>query len=130
MLPMVKSGTSGRQSKPFIQLSALILSVLLPQGTDYQLLTKLRSLRQIHYTSIAFTRKEIVGLKEEESCRLLPVPCKWLKANGLVYLLNFLFDHIERGQDWHLRVHWTPGTVIVYDNRVTQQQVKLPMAGD
>ncbi|TVY15828.1 Alpha-ketoglutarate-dependent sulfonate dioxygenase [Lachnellula arida] len=48
--------------------------------------------------------KKIVGLKEEES----------------FYLLNFLFDHIERGQDWHLRVHWTPGTVVVYDNRVTQ----------
>lgn len=36
-------------------------------------------------------------------------------------ILNFLFDHIEKGQDWHIRVHWTPGTVVVYDNRVTQQ---------
>ncbi|TVY35735.1 Alpha-ketoglutarate-dependent sulfonate dioxygenase [Lachnellula subtilissima] len=49
--------------------------------------------------------KKVVGLKEEES----------------FYLLNFLFDHIERGQDWHLRIHWTPGTVVIYDNRVTQQ---------
>ncbi|KAF0324399.1 alpha-ketoglutarate-dependent taurine dioxygenase [Colletotrichum asianum] len=48
--------------------------------------------------------KRIVGMKQEESTSLL----------------NFLFDHIERGQDWHLRVHWKPGTVVVYDNRNTQ----------
>ncbi|KAF9873961.1 alpha-ketoglutarate-dependent taurine dioxygenase [Colletotrichum karsti] len=48
--------------------------------------------------------KRIVGMKQEESASLL----------------NFLFDHIERGQDWHLRVHWKPGTVVVYDNRNTQ----------
>lgn len=48
--------------------------------------------------------KRIVGLKQEESASLL----------------GFLFDHIERGQDWHLRVHWKPGTVVVYDNRNTQ----------
>jgi alpha-ketoglutarate-dependent taurine dioxygenase len=36
-------------------------------------------------------------------------------------ILNFLYNHIEHGQDWHIRVHWTPGTVAVYDNRVTQQ---------
>ncbi|KAK1654104.1 hypothetical protein BDP81DRAFT_496716 [Colletotrichum phormii] len=47
--------------------------------------------------------KRIVGMKQEES----------------VALLGFLFDHIERGQDWHLRVHWKPGTVVVYDNRNT-----------
>ncbi|KAK1476296.1 hypothetical protein CTAM01_15539 [Colletotrichum tamarilloi] len=48
--------------------------------------------------------KRIVGMKQEESAALL----------------GFLFDHIERGQDWHLRVHWRPGTVVVYDNRNTQ----------
>ncbi|EOD44023.1 putative alpha-ketoglutarate-dependent taurine dioxygenase protein [Neofusicoccum parvum] len=48
--------------------------------------------------------KRIVGWKREESDAML----------------NFLFDHIERGQDWHIRVHWRPGTVVVYDNRVTQ----------
>ncbi|KAL4865335.1 hypothetical protein BDV12DRAFT_200276 [Aspergillus spectabilis] len=35
-------------------------------------------------------------------------------------ILNFLYDHIEKGQDWHIRIHWTPGTVVVYDNRNTQ----------
>ncbi|KAK1486535.1 hypothetical protein CABS01_13163 [Colletotrichum abscissum] len=48
--------------------------------------------------------KRIVGMKQEESAALL----------------GFLFNHIERGQDWHLRVHWRPGTVVVYDNRNTQ----------
>ncbi|KAL2884357.1 hypothetical protein SGCOL_000298 [Colletotrichum sp. CLE4] len=48
--------------------------------------------------------KRITGMKQEESAALL----------------GFLFDHIERGQDWHLRVHWKPGTVVVYDNRNTQ----------
>ncbi|KXH34346.1 hypothetical protein CSIM01_00257 [Colletotrichum simmondsii] len=48
--------------------------------------------------------KRAVGMKQEESAALL----------------GFLFDHIERGQDWHLRVHWRPGTVVVYDNRNTQ----------
>jgi len=36
-------------------------------------------------------------------------------------ILKFLYNHIEHGQDWHIRVHWTPGTVVIYDNRVTQQ---------
>ncbi|KAK1718085.1 uncharacterized protein BDZ83DRAFT_722429 [Colletotrichum acutatum] len=48
--------------------------------------------------------KQIVGMKQKESAALL----------------GFLFDHIEKGQDWHLRVHWRPGTVVVYDNRNTQ----------
>ncbi|WQF76520.1 Putative TauD/TfdA-like domain, taurine dioxygenase TauD-like superfamily [Colletotrichum destructivum] len=48
--------------------------------------------------------KRVVGMKQEESASLL----------------GFLFDHIERGQDWHLRVHWKQGTVVVYDNRNTQ----------
>ncbi|KAF2813636.1 TauD-domain-containing protein [Mytilinidion resinicola] len=55
------------------------------------------------YVNRLYTRK-IVGLKEEESASIL----------------DFLYNHIEHGQDWHIRVHWTPGTVVVYDNRVTQ----------
>ncbi|KAL3429970.1 hypothetical protein BDV09DRAFT_189650 [Aspergillus tetrazonus] len=62
--------------------------------------TKKKSL----YVNRLYTR-EIVGWKEEESRAIL----------------NFLYDHIEKGQDWHIRIHWTPGTVVVYDNRVTQQ---------
>ncbi|KAL4815134.1 hypothetical protein BDW67DRAFT_176642 [Aspergillus spinulosporus] len=61
--------------------------------------TKKKSL----YVNRLYTRK-IVGWKEEESRTIL----------------NFLYDHIEKGQDWHIRIHWTPGTVVVYDNRVTQ----------
>ncbi|KAI0010796.1 TauD-domain-containing protein [Xylariaceae sp. FL0662B] len=55
------------------------------------------------YVNRLYTRK-IQGWKEEESANLL----------------NFLYNHIEHGQDWHIRVHWTPGTVVVYDNRITQ----------
>ncbi|KAF2158614.1 hypothetical protein M409DRAFT_38161 [Zasmidium cellare ATCC 36951] len=43
-----------------------------------------------------------------------------LKNQESETLLNFLYNHIEHGQDWHIRVHWKPGTVVVYDNRVTQ----------
>ena len=49
-----------------------------------------------------FTRR-IVGYKREES----------------EYLLNFLYDHIAKGQDFQARVKWAPGTVVVWDNRVT-----------
>ncbi|KAK4496442.1 hypothetical protein PRZ48_012422 [Zasmidium cellare] len=55
------------------------------------------------YINRLYTRK-IQELKNEES----------------ETLLNFLYNHIEHGQDWHIRVHWRPGTVVVYDNRVTQ----------
>ncbi|KAF1808374.1 alpha-ketoglutarate-dependent taurine dioxygenase [Eremomyces bilateralis CBS 781.70] len=49
-----------------------------------------------------FTRK-IVGFKDEES----------------EALLNFLYDHIGRGIDYQARVKWAPGTVVIWDNRVT-----------
>ncbi|CAG9975012.1 unnamed protein product [Clonostachys byssicola] len=48
--------------------------------------------------------KRIEGLKQEESD----------------FLLKFLTQHIEHGQDFHIRVKWTPGTVVIYDNRITQ----------
>ncbi|KAF2665712.1 alpha-ketoglutarate-dependent taurine dioxygenase [Microthyrium microscopicum] len=49
-----------------------------------------------------FTRS-IVGLKKEESDAIL----------------NFLLTHIGRGIDYQARVRWRPGTVVVWDNRVT-----------
>ncbi|KAL2862297.1 TauD/TfdA dioxygenase family protein [Aspergillus lucknowensis] len=49
-----------------------------------------------------FTRG-IVGLKKEES----------------EALLGFLLGHISRGIDFQVRVRWAPGTVVVWDNRVT-----------
>ncbi|KAI0600657.1 hypothetical protein F4775DRAFT_44002 [Biscogniauxia sp. FL1348] len=55
------------------------------------------------YVNRLYTRR-IQNYKEEESASIL----------------NFLYNHIEHGQDWHMRVHWTPGTVVVYDNRNTQ----------
>ncbi|KAF8584985.1 TauD-domain-containing protein [Ramaria rubella] len=47
--------------------------------------------------------KRIVGFKEEESA----------------WLLQFLFDHISKGADFHTRATYKPGTVVVWDNRLT-----------
>jgi len=55
-----------------------------------------------------FSRR-IVGYKKEESD----------------YLLNFLYDHIAKGQDFQARVKWAPGTVVVWDNRVTAHSALL-----
>lgn len=55
-----------------------------------------------------FSRR-IVGLKKEES----------------EFLLNFLYDHIAKGQDFQARVKWAPGTVVVWDNRVTAHSALL-----
>ncbi|KAF3910970.1 hypothetical protein AA313_de0200873 [Arthrobotrys entomopaga] len=49
-----------------------------------------------------FTRY-IVGYKKEESD----------------HILKFLYDHVALGQDFQARVKWAPGTVVVWDNRVT-----------
>lgn len=47
-----------------------------------------------------FTRR-IIGLKEEES-------------DGI---LNILYDHIEKGVDFQVRLRWRPRTVVLWDNR-------------
>ncbi|KAF1812704.1 TauD-domain-containing protein [Eremomyces bilateralis CBS 781.70] len=54
------------------------------------------------FVNKGFTRR-IVGFKDEES----------------EALLNFLYDHIGRGIDYQARVKWAPGTVVIWDNRVT-----------
>ncbi|KAH8101570.1 hypothetical protein BXZ70DRAFT_102899 [Cristinia sonorae] len=54
------------------------------------------------YINQGFT-KYIVGFKDEES----------------EYLLKFLFDHISKGADFHVRASYQPGTLVVWDNRVT-----------
>ncbi|PKS06302.1 hypothetical protein jhhlp_007050 [Lomentospora prolificans] len=55
------------------------------------------------YVNPQFTRN-IVGLKKEESDAIL----------------NFLYEHLAWGADFHVRVKWEKGTVVVWDNRVTQ----------
>ncbi|PVI05874.1 TauD-domain-containing protein [Periconia macrospinosa] len=55
-----------------------------------------------------FTRR-IVGYKKEESD----------------FLLKFLYDHIAHGQDFQARLKWAPGTVVVWDNRVTAHSALL-----
>jgi len=54
------------------------------------------------FVNQGFTRR-IVGFKDEES--------KWL--------LDFLFDHISKGADFQARATYKPGTVVIWDNRVT-----------
>ncbi|KZS96166.1 TauD-domain-containing protein [Sistotremastrum niveocremeum HHB9708] len=54
------------------------------------------------YINKQFT-KGIVGLKREESDNIL----------------NFLYDHVAKNGESQARVHWTPGTVVLWDNRVT-----------
>ena len=60
------------------------------------------------FVNSQFSRR-IVGYKKEESD----------------YLLNFLYDHIAKGQDFQARVKWAPGTVVVWDNRVTAHSALL-----
>jgi taurine dioxygenase len=52
--------------------------------------------------SESFTRF-IIGLSAPESARLL----------------TYLFDLINR-PDFHVRIRWQPGTVVIWDNRGTQ----------
>lgn len=60
------------------------------------------------YVNPQFTR-HIIGYKQEESD----------------FLLRFLYDHIALGQDFQVRVKWTPKTVVVWDNRVTAHSATL-----
>ncbi|CAN8102080.1 unnamed protein product [Discula destructiva] len=60
------------------------------------------------YVNPQFTR-EIVGMKKEESDMLL----------------KFLYDHIAYGADFQARVKWQEGTVVVWDNRVTQHSALI-----
>ncbi|KAI1198748.1 hypothetical protein F5X97DRAFT_144266 [Nemania serpens] len=60
------------------------------------------------YVNPQFTR-DIVGLKKEESDAIL----------------KFLYDHIGFGADFQVRVRWEEGTVVVWDNRVTQHSALL-----
>ncbi|KAJ5394826.1 uncharacterized protein N7487_009129 [Penicillium crustosum] len=53
--------------------------------------------------------QSIVGWDEEESD----------------YMLKFLFDHINRGHDFCCRVRYEPGTVVIWDQRVTQHSQTL-----
>ncbi|KAJ7595449.1 hypothetical protein C8J56DRAFT_922338 [Mycena floridula] len=54
------------------------------------------------YINQGFT-KHIVGYRTEES----------------EYLLKFLFDHIAKGADFQVRATYKPGSVVVWDNRLT-----------
>ncbi|KZO89614.1 alpha-ketoglutarate catabolism dioxygenase [Calocera viscosa TUFC12733] len=54
------------------------------------------------YVNQGFTRY-IVGYKKEESDNLL----------------NFLFDHLAKSTDLQVRANYEPGTVVVWDNRLT-----------
>ncbi|TFY66777.1 hypothetical protein EVG20_g4313 [Dentipellis fragilis] len=65
------------------------------------------------YINQGFT-KHVVGFKVEES----------------EYLLKFLFDHISKGADFQVRAPYEPGTVVVWDNRVTVHSATPDYAND
>ncbi|EJD04418.1 TauD-domain-containing protein [Fomitiporia mediterranea MF3/22] len=54
------------------------------------------------YVNKQYTR-HIIGLKKEESQNIL----------------NFLYNHIAASGDCQTRVHWSPNTVVLWDNRIT-----------
>ncbi|EJD04419.1 TauD-domain-containing protein [Fomitiporia mediterranea MF3/22] len=54
------------------------------------------------YVNKQFTRR-ILGLKKEESQNIL----------------NFLYEHIAASGDCQTRLHWSPNTVVLWDNRIT-----------
>ncbi|KAF2141218.1 uncharacterized protein K452DRAFT_271899 [Aplosporella prunicola CBS 121167] len=60
------------------------------------------------FVNAQFTRR-ILGLKKEESDMLL----------------KFLFNHVALGTDFQARVKWEPGTVVVWDNRVSTHSALL-----
>ena len=41
------------------------------------------------------------------------------------YMLKFLFDFVNRGQDFACRVRYDPGTIVLWDQRVTQHSQTL-----
>ncbi|KAM0698674.1 hypothetical protein Q7P36_002141 [Cladosporium allicinum] len=41
------------------------------------------------------------------------------------YMLKFLFDFVNRGQDFACRVRYEPGTIVLWDQRVTQHSQTL-----
>lgn len=70
--------------------------------------------RKALWVNPEYTTK-IIGLKAEESDNIL----------------RFLFDHLQKGLDFHTRVRWEEDTVVVYDNRMVQHSVVLdyPLGG-
>jgi sulfonate dioxygenase len=70
------------------------------------------------YVNRQFTRR-IVGLKKEESGTSM-LYYVFACADGLSEnLLRFLYDHIDKSGDVQARVKWSPGTVVLWDNRIT-----------
>ncbi|EIW81856.1 TauD-domain-containing protein [Coniophora puteana RWD-64-598 SS2] len=63
------------------------------------------------YINKGFTRR-ILGLKKEES----------------ETLLNFLFSHVAASVDLQARVKWEPGTVVLWDNRITAHSAVVDYA--
>jgi sulfonate dioxygenase len=57
--------------------------------------------------------RQIVGLKLEESAALL----------------EFLYQVIERGQDFQVRLRWRPRTVVLWDNRITAHSALVDFDG-
>lgn len=73
------------------------------------------------YVNKQFTRR-IVGLKREESGEIFfkfYLHDLMNSLNAAENILKFLYDHIDKAGDLQARVKWEPGTVVLWDNRIT-----------
>ena len=69
------------------------------------------------YVNKQFTRR-VVGLKCEES-GMYSLPLLIMYVERPENILKFLYDHIDKAGDLQARVKWEPGTVVLWDNRIT-----------
>ncbi len=66
--------------------------------------------------------------------RMLYVNSNWterivgMKPTESEHLLQMLFEHINT-PEFHVRLRWTPGTVAVWDQRVTQHRAVVDYTG-
>lgn len=83
------------------------------------------------FVNSSYTRN-IVGMDDDESGKWRTIRDgnryeleRVADKHHLDCLLKFLFDHINRGHDFSCRVRYAPGTVVIWDQRVTQHSQTL-----
>ena len=62
----------------------------------------------------------VTGRKALYVNRAFTTRIKGLASNESRAVLDMLFDHIEHRPEFQCRFSWTPGAVVIWDNRSTQ----------